>query len=110
MCIKTVADVSRDITIVDSLSDSTLDIDLMDLESINTIIASETMNALLTNEVTLGRTLSLKCRKPNVSFPPKKKLKLNSAAARDKLMVMRDSDVSSLDTESDSQSLLSSQE
>ena len=36
--------------------------------------------------------------------------KLSGAAARDKLMAMRDSDVSSLDTESDSQSLTSLQE
>ena len=103
---KTVADVSRDITIVDSLSDSTLDMDSMDLESINTMIASGAMNALLRNKVTPGRTLTPKCRKPEVSPPPKKKLKLSSAAARDKIMAMRDSDISSLDTESDSQSLI----
>ena len=48
---KTVADVSRDITIVDSLLDSTLDMDSLDLVSINTIIASGAMNALLRNEV-----------------------------------------------------------
>ena len=42
--------------------------------------------------------------------PLKKKLKLSGAAAGDKLMAMRDSNVSSLDTESDSQSLISSQE
>ena len=47
---KTVADVSGDITIVDSLSDSILDMDSMDLESINTMIASGAMNALLRNE------------------------------------------------------------
>ena len=35
---------------------------------------------------------------------------MNAAAARDKLINMRDNDVSSLDTESDSQSLISSQE
>ena len=53
---KTVADVSRDITIVDSLSDSTLDMDSMDLESINTTIALGAMNALLRDEVIPGRT------------------------------------------------------
>ena len=94
---KTVADVSRDITIVDS----------MDLESINTTIALGAMNALLRNEVTPGRTSTQKHRKPEVSSPLKKKLKLSSAAARDKLMAMRDSNVSSLNTESESQSLLS---
>ena len=70
---KTVADVSRDITIVDSLSDSTLDMDSMDLESINTTIALGAMNALLRNEVTPGRTSTPKRWKPEMSPPPKKK-------------------------------------
>ena len=115
---KTVADVSRDITIVNSLTDSTLDMDSIEFESINTTIASGAMNALLRNEVTPGRTSTPKhkpdgtpeCTNPKSTNPPKKKLKLSGAAARDKLMAMRDSDVSSLDTESDSQSLISSQE
>ena len=72
---KTMADVSRDITIVDSLLDSTLDMDSMDLESINTTIASGAMNALLRNEVTAGRTFTIKRQKPEASPPPKKKLK-----------------------------------
>ena len=91
--------------------------DSIKFESINTTIASGAMNALLRNEVTPGRTSTPKCKpdgipkcnKPETN-PPKKKLKLSSAAARDKLMAMRDSDVSSLDTESDSQSLISLQE
>ena len=115
---KTVADVSRDITIVDLLTDSTLEMDSIKFESINTTIASGAMNALLRNEVTPGRTSTPKrkpdgtpkCNKPESTNPPKKKLKLSGAAARDKLMAMRDSDVSSLDTESDSQSLISLQE
>ena len=115
---KTVVDVSRDITIVDLLTESTLDMDSIKFESINTTIASGAMNALLRNEVTSGRTSTpkhkpdgtLKHNKPESTNPPKKKLKLSGAAARDKLMAMRDSDVSSLDTESDSQSLISSQE
>ena len=109
---------SRDITIVDSLTESTLDMDSIKFESINTTIASGAMNALLRNEVTPARTSTPKCKpdgtmkhnKPESTNPPKKKLKLSSAAARDKLMAMRDSDVSSLDTESDSQSLISLQE
>ena len=44
---KTVADVLRDITIVDSLTDSTLEMDSMEFESINTTIALGTMNALI---------------------------------------------------------------
>ena len=115
---KTVADVSRDITIVDSLTDSTLEMDSIKFESINTMITSGAMNALLRNEVTPGRTSTpkhkpegtLKCNNPESANPPEKKLKLSGAATRDKLMAMRDSDVSSLDTESDSHSLTSSQE
>ena len=53
---KTVADVWRDVTIVDSLTDSTLDMDSIEFESINTMIASGAMNALLRNEVTPERT------------------------------------------------------
>ena len=115
---KRVADVLRDITIVDSLTESTLEMDSIEFKSINTTIASGAMNALLRNEVTPGRTSTPKRKpdgtpkhnKPESTNPPKKKLKLSSAAVRDKLMAMRDSDVSSLDTESDSQSLISSQE
>ena len=47
---------------------------------------------------------------PESSNPPKKKLKLSGTAVWDKLMVMWDSDVSSLNTELDSQSLISLQE
>ena len=115
---KTVAEVSRDITIVDSLRESTLEMDSIKFESINTTIASGAINALLRNEVTPGRISTPKCKpdgtpkcnKPESTNPTKKKLKLSGAAARDKLMAMRDSDVSSLDTESDSPSLISLQE
>ena len=115
---KTVADVSRHITIVNSLTDSTLEMDSLEFESINTMIASGAMNALLRNEVTPESTSTLKCKpegtpkckNPKPTNPPKKKLKLSGAVVRDKLMAMRDSDVSSLDTESNSQSLISLQE
>ena len=53
---KTVADMLRDITIVDSLTDSTFEMDSIEFESINTRIVSGVMNALLRNEVTPGRT------------------------------------------------------
>ena len=103
--------------IVDSLTESTLEMDSIKFESINTTIASGAMNALLRNEVTPGRTSTPKRKpdrtpkrnKPESTNPPKK-LKLSGASVRDKLMALRDSDVSSLDTESDSQSLISSQE
>ena len=96
-----------------------MEIDSIEFESINTRIALLAMNALLRNEVTKGRTSTPKRRKPagtpkhtnlELTKPPKKKLKLSSAVVRDKLMAMRDSDLSSLDTESDSQSLISLQE
>ena len=48
---KTVVHVLRDITIVDSLTDSTLEMDSIEFESINTRIALGAMNALLRNEV-----------------------------------------------------------
>ena len=115
---KKVGDVLRDITIIDSLTDSTLEMDSIKFESINTMIASGAMNALLRNELTTGRTSTPKRKpegtpkhnNPESTNPPKKKLRLNGVAARDKLMAMKDSDVSSPDTESDSQSLTSSQE
>ena len=80
---KTVVDVLRDITIVDSLMDSTLEMDSIEFESINTTIASGAMNALLRNEVTPGRTSTPKHKpkgtpkhnKPKSTNPPKKKLK-----------------------------------
>ena len=92
--------------------------DSIEFESFNTTIASGAMNVLLRNEVTPGRTSTPtrkpdgnpKRSKPESTNPPKKKLKLSSAVVRDKLMAMRDSDVSFLNTESDSQSLISSQE
>ena len=48
---KTVAHLLRDITIVDSLTDSTLEMDSIEFESINTRIALGAINALLRNEV-----------------------------------------------------------
>ena len=86
---KTVVDMSRDITIVDSLTDSTLEMDSIEFESINTMVALGAMNALLRNEVTLGRTSTPmhkpegtpKCKNPESTNPPKKKLKLSGAAA-----------------------------
>ena len=61
---KTVMDVSTDITIVDLLTDSTLEMDSIEFESVNTMIASGAMNALLRNEVTPGRTSTPKHSKP----------------------------------------------
>ena len=107
---KTLDDVLRDITIVELLSDSTLDMNTMELDAINTTITSGAMNALLRNEVTPGRISTPKCNKLEMSAlttTPKKKLKLSGAAARDKLMAMTDS---SLYTELDSQLIVSSQE
>ena len=110
---KTVADVNHDITIVDSLNYATLEMDTMDMDSINITKASGAMNALLANVITPGRTSTPKHKNPELSTTltaPKKKLKMNAATVREKLDNMRDSDVNSLDTESDSQLLISSQE
>ena len=105
---KTLGDVLRNITIVESLSDSTLDMDTMDLDSINTTFTSAAMNTLLRNEVTPWRTSTPTYVEPKISaqttaLKKKKKLKLSGNTVRDKLMAMRDSDVSSLDTETDAQ-------
>ena len=130
---KTVADISHDITLVDSLGNTTLEMDTLD--SINTMMASGAMNALLANVITLGRTSTPKRKSPqqSISHTPtpgktatpkrkspepsasqtglKKKLKMTAAAALEQIKQMRDSDVSSLDTtESDTQSLISLQE
>ena len=112
---KTLNDVSSDITIVESLSDTTLDMESMDLDSIsiNTMIALGAMNALLTNAVTPGWSSTPKGNRPKTVEPSttkKKKLKLSGAVVRDKVMAMRDNDVSSLDIESDTQSILSLQD
>ena len=80
---------SRDITIVDLLTESTLEMDSIEFESINTTVASSAMNALLRNQVTTGRTSTpkrkpdgtLKCNKPESTNPPNKKLKLSGAIA-----------------------------
>ena len=53
---KIVADMSRDITIVDSLDDTTLEMDMMDMDLIYTTMASGAMNTLLANVITPGRT------------------------------------------------------
>ena len=106
-------DVSHDLTIVDSSANSTSEMDMMNLGLINIMIGSGAMNALLGNAITPGRTSIPKHKNPEGSTPlktSKKKLKMNAAASRDKLSNMRDSDISSLGSESDTQSLISSQE
>ena len=106
---KSLSDVSADITIVDSLSESALE---MELDSINTTITSGVMNALM-SAVTPGRTSTPKRNRPDTVDPSttnKKKLKLSGAAVRDKVMAINDSDISSLKTESATQSILSLQE
>ena len=68
------------------------------------------MSALLTNEVTPGWTSIPKCPHPDTSTPKAPKIRLKLNATIDKLNVMNDSAVSSLESESDSPSLFSSQE
>ena len=109
---KSLSDVSADITIVESLSDGPMEMESMELDSINTTIASGAMNALM-SAITPRKTSTPKCSRPVTDDPTtnKKKLKLSGAAVREKVMAMRDSDLSSLSSsESDSQSLLFLQE
>ena len=110
---KSLSDVSADITIVESLSDGLIEMESIELDSINTTIASWAMNALM-SAITPGKTSTPKHSRPVMDDPTtnkKKKLKLSGAAVREKVMAMRDSDLSSLSScESDSQSLLFSQE
>ena len=75
---KSLSDVSADITIVDSLSKSSLEIESMELYSINTTITSGAMNALMSG-VTPGRTSTPKHNRPETVDPSttKKKLKLS---------------------------------
>ena len=89
---KTLGDVLRDITIVELLSNSTLDMDMIDLDSINTTFTLGAMNALLRNEVNPRRTSTPKKNKPKMNAlttTPKKKLNM-SGVVRNKLMAMRD--------------------
>ena len=110
---KSLSDISADITIVESLSEDPMEMESMDLDSINTTVASGAMNALM-SAVTPGWTSTPKRSRPATDDPStikKKKLKLSGSAVREKVMAMRDSDLSSLSsTESDSQSLLFSQD
>ena len=103
---KSLSDVSADITLVDSLSESALE---MELDSINTMIASGAMNALM-SAVTPGRTSTPKRNRPETVDPSTTNKMLSGAAVREKVMAINNSDVSSLETESDTQSILSSQD
>ena len=64
----------KDISIVDLLSD-TMDVDGMELDSIDAMIASGAVHALLRNEVTLGRTSTPKCNQPETSSSREKEAK-----------------------------------
>ena len=62
--------------------------DTIDMDLINTMVASSAMNALLANAITPGRTSTPKCTNPEVSTLPtasKKKLKINATAGGGKL-------------------------
>ena len=99
---KTVADATKDVSLVDSL-----DIDDLELESIDTTVASVTVSTLMRNEVPPGAVSTPKRPVPCTTSTPKpilKKLKLSEA--RDKVMAMNNSEVSSLESDS----FLSSQE
>ena len=67
---KTVADVSHDITTVDILDNTTLEMDTMDMDLINTIMASGAMNTLLANVISTGRTSTPKHKNLELSTLP----------------------------------------
>ena len=65
------ADVIKDISLVDLLSNSTVDVDAMELDFIDTTITSGAVHALLRNEVMPGRTSTPKHNWPETSTPLK---------------------------------------
>ena len=78
---KTVADATKNVSIVDSLDFDDNDIDI---QSINTMVASVAVTALMRNEITPGCTSTSKRQHPSMntltsSQPSKKKYKLSQA-------------------------------
>ena len=93
---KTVADATKNVSLVDSL-----DIDDLELELIDTTVASVTVSTLMRNEVPPGAVSTPKRPVPCTTSTPKPILKkLNLSEARDKVMAMNNSEVSSLESDS----------
>ena len=97
---RTVADATKNVSIVDSLDFHDDDIDI---QSINTTVASVAATAFMRNEITPGCTSTPKRQHPTSSQPPKKKYKLIQAI--DKVMNMTTTTcntTASLDSDSES--------
>ena len=100
---KTVADATKNVSIVDSLD---FDDDDIDIQSINTTVASVAVTALMRNEITPGCTSTPKRQHPTSSQPPKKKYKLSQTI--DKVMNMTSTTCNTTTSlDSDSESLFS---
>ena len=109
---KNIKDATRDFSIVDSLD---LDDDSIDVESIDTTVASVAVSALMRNELTHGGTstpkrprpsprptLGLKRPLPSTSTQPPKGLKLNQAIEKVMNMTGTTCDTTSIDSDSES--------
>ena len=99
---KTIADATKNVSIVDSLD---FDDDDIDIQLINTTVASVAVSALMRNQITPGYTSTPKRQHPSIntptsSQPPQKKYKLSQAI--DKVMNMTSTICTSLDSDSES--------
>ena len=100
---RTVADATKNVSIVDSLDFHDDDIDI---QSINTTVASVAATAFMRNEITPGCTSIPKRQHPTSSQPPKKKYKLSQVI--DKVMNMTSTTCNTTTSlDSDSESLFS---
>ena len=97
---KTVADATKNVSLVDSLDFDEEDIDI---QSVDTTVASVAVSALMRNEITPGRTSTPKRQRPSMSTSseqPQKRYKLSQAI--DKVMNMTSTTCTSLDSDSES--------
>ena len=100
---KTVADATKDVSLVDSLD---FDDDNIDIQSIDTTVASVAVSALMRNEITAGGTSTPKRQHPSMSSSQPRKKKYNLTQAIDKVMNMT-STTCNTSLHSDSESLFS---
>ena len=97
---KTVADATKNVSLVDSLDFDEEDIEI---QSVDTTVASVAVSALMRNEITPGRTSTPKRQRPSMSTSseqPQKRYKLSQAI--DKVMNMTSTTCTSLDSDSES--------
>ena len=97
---KTVADATKNVSLVDSLDFDEEDIDI---QSVDTTVASVAVSALMRNEITPGRMSTPKRQRPSMSTSseqPQKRYKLSQAI--DKVMNMTSTTCTSLDSDSES--------